>query len=739
VRCACGAGREGGGMTDRRKLITSLTITLVLVGLNLVAFNVLMGRTSMRLDLTEEGVYSITPATERLLKSLEEDCHIYGYFSKRTHAKLAPLVPQIADLLDEYEAVSGGRVKVRIVDPKEDPEAEQEATERYGVTSAAFQLVSKYEAGIVNAYFHLVIKYGDQYVRYGFDDLIEIEPEPDGDFEVTLRNIEYDLTRAIKKVVFGFRGGAELFERVEEPVRFTAVMTPGALPDVLEDVPEAVRSAAQELSEKGGDKFVYEELDPTNDEELQYELLQRFGAQPMALGLFSEESFYLYGFLQSGGRIEQLALTGEGVTAASVREAVESSLRRQTPGFLKTVGLVLPAPAIPPELLMQMQMQGRMPPQPPPEFEQLRTIFERDYQVQDVDLSADQGVPSDVDILVVLKPKDLDELSIYNLDQYLMRGGRVVLCAGGYEARLDMQGLRISRVESGLEDWLASYGVTVEPTMVLDEQNQPYPIPDVEMTPIGPVRTYRYEPYPYLVQVAEKGLINREISSNLGAVGIYWGSPVEVDTEKSGELQVLELLRSSDRSWTDDNERQAVVLDVETPAETESHLLGVALSGRFKSYWAGKESPRAPEEPLDPLQDPADPDFGATPPVASTDVPLEESPETRLVVIGNAEFLSDFVASSVLAADPSFFGENLAFMQNLIDWTNLDNEMLQIRSRGATSRRLGEIPQASRVTIEVANYLAAAAILLGLAAWFHWRRRHTVPVRDTAAPRGAEG
>jgi ABC-2 type transport system permease protein len=715
-------------MANRNKLIASLALTLLLVGLNLVAFNVLLGRTSWRLDMTEENVYSITPATKRLLESLEEDCHIYGYFSERTHAKLAPLVPQIADLLDEYEAVSGGRVKVRLLDPKDDEEAEREAMDRYGVTSTPFQLVSKYEAGIVNAYFALVIKFGDQYVRYGYSDLIEVDPLPGGDIEVTLRNIEYDLTRAIKKVVFGFRGGADLWARVEEPIKLTAIMTPDTLPDVLEDVPEAVRSAAQELSAKAGNKFVYEEIDPSGDEGLQQRVMVEFGAQPMALSFFSEESFFLYGLLESAGRYEQLSLTGEGVTAAAIREAIESSLRRRTPGFLKTVGLVLPASAIPPELLMQLQMQGRMPPQPPPEFEQLKMVFERDYQVVEVDLGGDGGVPSNVDILVVIKPKGLDELSVYNLDQYLMRGGRVVLCAGKYETRLDQSGLRVASLDSGLEDWLAHHGIEVQPTMVLSEQNQPYPVPEVQMTSIGPVRTFSFEPYPYLVQVSEKGLVNREISANLGAVGIYWGSPITVDEEQVDGLEVLELLRSSERSWTDPDESQAMVLDVIPPEETESQLLGVALSGRFKSYWAGKDSPRRSSPDELTSGDEPELDTGIEPVTASADVPLEESPETRLVVIGNAEFVSDFVAQMVISPDTAFFAENLAFMQNLVDWTNLDNDMLGIRSRGATPRRLTATDRGTQVTIETASYASAAVLLFAIAAWFSWKRRTTEPI-----------
>jgi hypothetical protein len=191
--------------------------------LNLVAFNALMARrTGLRLDLTQEGLYSITPATSRLLASLDDDVLIHGYFSQRTHPKLAPLVPQIEDLLSEYAALSHGRVKYEILDPNNDEMAQQEANDRFGVNSTPFRLASKYETGIVNAYFALVIQRGDQYERYGFDELIAVDRLPDGDADVHLRNLEYDLTRAIKKVVYGFNSTADLFAQVEAPVREVA-------------------------------------------------------------------------------------------------------------------------------------------------------------------------------------------------------------------------------------------------------------------------------------------------------------------------------------------------------------------------------------------------------------------------------------------------------------------------------------------------------------------------------------
>ena len=716
-------------MPNRKQFFLSLGLTIVLAALNLIALNYLLaGWSTARLDLTSDRRYSISAATKRILANLDEELTIYGFFSERTHPKLAPLIPELTDLLEEYRAVSGGQVNVEIVDPGGDEAAEQEAAERFGVRSAPFRRASKYESAIVNAYFAVVVKYADQYVRYGFAELINVQTAPDGDIEVRLRNPEYDLTRAIKKVVYGFRSTHELFDRVKEPVRLSVVWTPETLPELFAETPDKVRAAARELQDTGGEMFVFEEIDPSNDEQLQNEVYERWGARPMALGLFDEGEFYLYGILEVGGQLEQIVLTGEAISAASVREAVESSLKRHTPGFLKTLGVVT---SDPPELPHDVRMHMQLPPPPPPEYEQIKLLLREDYQVEEVNLEARGGVPSDVDILLVLEPRDLSDLAVYGLDQYLMRGGRVVLFSGNYDVKFDQMGLNITPLETGLEDWLAHHGISIEPTLVLDDRNQALPIPEVRQTPFGTIQEWSLVPYPYLIQVRDDGFRRSEITGGLDAVGVYWGSPLTIDAEIAGDLEILPILQSSKVAWTDDDVSRVGFVDYEVPDQgTESYLLAAALSGKFKSYFAGRPVPvRTPAQHDSPLGEEDE-----ALPIPVTEVTLEESPETRLVVVGNAELLSDFVAQALGQIDGGFFEENLRFAQNLVDWVSLDNEMLGIRTRGAATRRLVRTERPTQLALEWTNYLVPVLLLAFLGIYLRVKRRRVSPVTSAGRP-----
>ena len=117
----------------------------------------------------------------------------------KTHPLLAPLVPQLRDLAEEYAVASNGRVVVEFIDPADYPELEKEANERFGITPAPFQIADRYQTTLVNSYFNLLIKYGDEHQTLGFRDLIEVRTAANDTADILLRNPEYDLTRAIKK------------------------------------------------------------------------------------------------------------------------------------------------------------------------------------------------------------------------------------------------------------------------------------------------------------------------------------------------------------------------------------------------------------------------------------------------------------------------------------------------------------------------------------------------------------
>ena len=157
---------------------------------------------SLRFDVTEGRIFSISEPTKSYLAQLKELPRIRGYFSAKTHPLLAPLSPRLKDLLREYEVAGRGKVRLELIDPADDPELEEEANAKYGIRAVPFQISDRYQASLVNSYFDVLIEYGDEYEVLSFPDLIEIKATSESELDVQLKNPEFDITRSISNEYF---------------------------------------------------------------------------------------------------------------------------------------------------------------------------------------------------------------------------------------------------------------------------------------------------------------------------------------------------------------------------------------------------------------------------------------------------------------------------------------------------------------------------------------------------------
>jgi ABC-type uncharacterized transport system involved in gliding motility auxiliary subunit len=92
----------------------------------------------MRVDLTQNRLYTLSPGTQQLLTELKEPINLYFYFSREAAAKQAPLVMpyanRVREFLEELAARSGGKIHVSIVDPQPFSDDEDRAAE-FGLQS----------------------------------------------------------------------------------------------------------------------------------------------------------------------------------------------------------------------------------------------------------------------------------------------------------------------------------------------------------------------------------------------------------------------------------------------------------------------------------------------------------------------------------------------------------------------------------------------------------------------------
>jgi ABC-2 type transport system permease protein len=231
------------------------------------------------------------------------------------------------------------------------------------------------------------------------------------------------------------------------------------------------------------------------------------------------------------------------------------------------------------------------------------------------------------------------------------------------------------------------------------------------------------------------------IVSGISAVTMNWSSPISVDEGKNSGREVSVLLRSTARSWTqeDTNVQPDFDLypDLGFPVSTERqpHRLAVSIQGAFESAFKGQPPPvdSGEEEELAPSAE-------ITTTEEALPATIDVSPETaRLVVFGSAEFLNDLVFEISSRLGPERYLNSLKLVQNAVAWCIEDLDLLDIRARGTSARVLVPLTEQQQTLWEVANYVVALLGLGTIGAVMNVRRRNQrplelVPAEETDAP-----
>jgi ABC-type uncharacterized transport system involved in gliding motility auxiliary subunit len=107
------------------------------------------------------------------------------------------------------------------------------------------------------------------------------------------------------------------------------------------------------------------------------------------------------------------------------------------------------------------QMRGQ-PSMPQAVMDQLR----QNYDVHDLAISIDSAIPEDVDVLMLVQPEGLDDKTEYAIDQFVLRGGHVLLFADPYSEFEQSHRSAMRRPGNGaaqIDRLLKAWGVALTP------------------------------------------------------------------------------------------------------------------------------------------------------------------------------------------------------------------------------------------------------------------------------------
>ena len=191
-------------------------LSLVLLGLVFVAAvtanNSLL--TGLRIDLTRDNLYTVSPGTRNVLASIVEPINVYLFFSDTESADIAPLrnyANRVREMLEELEGAAGGNLVLHIIDPVPFSEEEDRAAQ-FGLQPITLGIGQTLYFGLA-----ATNSIGDR-------EVIEIfNPDRERFLEYELARLIYSLARP-EKVVVGFHSSLSMTagfdpqtQRVTEP------------------------------------------------------------------------------------------------------------------------------------------------------------------------------------------------------------------------------------------------------------------------------------------------------------------------------------------------------------------------------------------------------------------------------------------------------------------------------------------------------------------------------------------
>lgn len=324
-------------------------------------------------------------------------------------------------------------------------------------------------------------------------------------------------------------------------------------------------------------------------------------------------------------------------------------------------------------MAQMMAMQGQ---RPKPAW----TIIEQLKQQYDVEkIVADANRISDVDILLVVHPKNLSEQTLFAIDQFVLGGGRAVILVDPYcyaekpdKAQM-MQMRQPPSQSSSLEPLLGSWGLEMSANTFAGDRSLAMLVQGGQNR--GPKKLIGY------LNLSAPQCFNSEsvITAELNSVRMLFSGVLKGSMNDS-QIEQLALVSTTNRgnSWSVSNPYELMVMDSEMLMKkfydgSEPVVMAYQITGMFKSAFPDGIEIEVAVDSNDPNQ----------PKKTKRITGLVESAEKcAVVVFADVDFISDEIAYSNFVFGKTPAGDNSSLLINTIEDMAGSGDLISIRSRG---------------------------------------------------------
>jgi ABC-type uncharacterized transport system involved in gliding motility auxiliary subunit len=324
-----------------------------------------------------------------------------------------------------------------------------------------------------------------------------------------------------------------------------------------------------------------------------------------------------------------------------------------------------------------MMMRQRQPQNQPWVF---LNELKQSFDVRDVGLTADK-IDDDISVLVVVHPQGISEQAEFAIDQFLMRGGKMVALLDPYsfvEAQMAAQ-FGGGPTSSTFQKLLPAWGIQFSSDKVLADP--------IYATKIQRQDSVQSDPTVLSLTaeaINQKDALGASINDLLiPFAGVFTGTP-------TAGLKEDVLVQSSTQAGLVSAMTTQLGGDAvrkELKSANTAYPIAIRLSGKFKTAF--------PQGKPQASKDPANPEASPSPSASPTPTPVsnalkEGTAEGVAILIGDSDFAYDAIAGRTgqALAQTVFIPSNgnLNFIQSCVEQLAGDSNLIGIRSRATGNR-----------------------------------------------------
>ncbi|MBT8220831.1 MAG: Gldg family protein [Bacteroidia bacterium] len=295
-----------------------------------------------------------------------------------------------------------------------------------------------------------------------------------------------------------------------------------------------------------------------------------------------------------------------------------------------------------------------------PGFEQIAQVYQSLsilYEIENVDLS--NPVPQRHRAVLLLNPVDsIPPVHFTNLETYLNQGGNIAIAVNHING--NFQTMQAEENSTGLGSWLNTKGISLGKSLVIDATCSAVTVQQRQ----GFFTVNSQVEFPYFPRITSFG--DHPIVKGLDQIAFPFVSPVNFNGDSS--LAFTPILQTSERSAI---KNLPVVFNVQ-------------------QQWQQADFPLGPQTLAGVVQG----DFGG------------DGSVSRLVVFGDGDF-------PIAQGQTQGTADNFSLLVNAIDWLSDDTGLIDLRTKGVSSRPIEEMEEAKMIRIKWTNFLLPILIAIG--------------------------